>query len=60
MTTDVLLQDSNNHAIVEETDALCRDTVVIGWGTPKGMDVQDLVFKTNRVVSLQVSQQSQA
>lgn len=60
MVTDALLQDGNNRAIVEEADALCRATVAIGWETPKGMDIQDLVFKTSRVVSLEVSQQPQA
>lgn len=60
MVTDALLQEGNNHATVEEADALCRVTVAIGWGTPKGMDIQDLVFKTSRVISLEVPQQSQA
>lgn len=60
MVVDALLQDGNNHAAVEKADALCRATVAIGWGTPKRMDIRDLVFKTRRVASLEVSQQSQA
>lgn len=56
MTTDALLQDGNNHAIVEETHALCRDTVVIGWGNAKsngrpGSCLQDQQSRQSRVVS---------